>query len=162
MQIVNIVYNSQKFFNNNNECNSIEENDTFKNLYEVLDKIKNENLKIKFASIFVSLFNDLSEEKNEKFVKKFEQLIKDNDNYLYIIMSQLLRFRMNLPLYIQEFIIELKNVYKNNENIQSVINSFLKLAMDNYHGSYIYMKINISQKCKDILEEMTAEKSYFV
>ena len=65
LQIVNIVYNSQKYFNfmdfTDNICDSIENNYFFKNLYDILDKIKNENLKIKFASVFVSFFNDIPE-----------------------------------------------------------------------------------------------------
>ena len=94
-------------------------------------------------------------------MKNYEEVI-NNENYVYIIMSQLLRFRMNLPLYIQEFIEKLKNIIKKNEKNKSIINSFLKMAMDNYYGSFIYMKNNITPKCKNILEEMTIEKSYFV
>ena len=162
LQIVNIVYNSQKFFNfDQKENNSIKNNFYFKNLYKVFETIKNENLKSKFASVFVSFFNDLSENENEIFVKNYEEVI-NNENYVYIIMSQLLRFRMNLPLYIQEFIEKLKNIIKKNEENKSIINSFLKMAMDNYYGSFIYMKNNITPKCKNILEEMTIEKSYFV
>ena len=160
LQIVNIVYNSQKFFNcNKNDNISIKENYFFKNLYNVFDAIKNENLKIKFASVFVSFFNDLPENENEIFVKNYEELIK-NENYIYIIMSQLLRFRMNLPLYIQEFIEKIKNII--NDDNKNIIKTFLKMAMDNYHGSFIYMKNNISSKSKEILEELTIEKSYFV
>ena len=161
LQIVNIVYNSQKFFNSDVKYNSIEENLFFKNLYKVFDKIKNENLKIKFTSIFASFFNDLSEKENENFIKKYEQEIKD-ENYIYVLMSQLLRFRMDLPLYIQEFIVKLKELCKKNNEMKNIINSILKIAMDNYHGTYIYMKNNLTQKCRDTLEEMTIEKSYFV
>ena len=161
LQIVNIVYNSQKYFNSDVKFNSIEEDLFFKNLYKVFDKIKNENLKIKFISIFASFFNDLSEKENENFIKKYEQDIK-NENYVYILMSQLLRFRMNLPLYIQEFIVKLKELCKKSNEIKSIINSILKIAMDNYHGTYIYMKNNLTQQCRDTLEEMTIEKSYFV
>ena len=163
LQIVNIVYNSQKYFNFNEiKYESIEGNYFFKNLYEILDKIKNENLKIKFASVFASFFNDIPEKENEIFIKKFEKLITENNNYIYILLSQLLRFRMHLPIYIQDFIINLKEIYKKFENNKGIIDTFLKVAMDNYHGSYIYMKKNISEKCRDILEEMTTEKSYFV
>ena len=162
LQIVNIVYNSQKFFNfNKNENISIKDNFYYKNLYKVFDSVKNENLKSKFASVFVSFFNDIPEKENEIFVKNYEEMI-NNENYIYIIMSQLLRFRMSLPLYIQEFIEKLKDIIKKKEDSKNIINSFLKMAMDNYHGSFIYIKNNISQKCKDILEEMTIEKSYFV
>ena len=161
LQIVNIVYNSQKYLNDYRNI-PIEENIVFKSLYKVFDKIKNENLKIKFASVFSSFFNDISEVENENLIKRIEKLITNNDNYIYIIMSQLLRFRMSLPLYIQDLIINLKDIIKKNENKKGIVNSLLKIAMDNYHGSYIYMKNNISQKCKETLEEMTVEKSYFV
>ena len=161
LQIVNIVYNSQKYLNDYRNI-PIEENIVFKSLYKVFDKIKNENLKIKFTSVFSSFFNDISEVENENLIKRIEKLITNNDNYIYIIMSQLLRFRMSLPLYIQDLIINLKDIIKKNENKKGIVNSLLKIAMDNYHGSYIYMKNNISQKCKETLEEMTVEKSYFV
>ena len=163
LQIVNIVYNSQKYFNfREKKSNSITENIFFKNLFKVFENIKNENLKIKFSSIFASFFNDLTEKENENFIKNYEELIKTNENYLYILLSQLLRFRMNLPLYIQEFIIKLKDISKKYKDKKSIIDTMVKIAMDNYHGSYIYMKNNISQKCRDTLEEMTIEKSYFV
>ena len=163
LQIVNIVYNSQKYFNfREKKSNSITENIFFKNLFKVFENIKNENLKIKFSSIFASFFNDLTEKENENFIKNYEELIKTNENYLYILLSQLLRFRMNLPLYIQEFIIKLKDISKKYKDKKSIIDTMVKIAMDNYHGSYIYMKNNISSKCKDILEEMTIEKSYFI
>ena len=77
-------------------------------------------------------------------------------------MSQLLRFRMSLPDYIQSFILSLKSILKKKNSKKDIINHFLKIAMDNYHGTYIYMKNNISSQCKDTLEEMTIEKSYFV
>ena len=67
-------------------------------------------------------------------------------------MSQLLRFRMSLPDYIQSFIVSIKNIYKKKKSVKSIIDSFLKIAMDNYHGTYIYMKVNISPECKDTLE----------
>ena len=107
LQIVNIVYNNQKFLNFKQE--SLEENKVFKNIYEVFAKVKNENIKIKFSTVFASFFNDFPEEENENFVKKNEKTMLENDNYIYIIMSQLLRFRMSLPLYLQEFIIKLKD-----------------------------------------------------
>ena len=34
--------------------------------------------------------------------------------------------------------------------------------MEYYRGSYIFMKENISEECKNVLEEMTKEKSYFI
>ena len=46
--------------------------------------------------------------------------------------------------------------------MKKIIVDALKLAMKYYHGSYIYMKENISEECKTVLEEMTKEKSYFV
>lgn len=165
LQTINIVYNGQKHFN----LDKLSSNDIFKCLYKVFDAIKNEDLKSKFSSIFVSHFNDLTEEENNKFIKEYQDIAlktndeeKGNNNYIYLLMSQLLRFRVYLPDYIQEFIISLKNIYKKKKYAKGIIDSFLKIAMDNYHGAYIYMKNNISENCRDILEEMTKEKSYFV
>ena len=78
-------------------------------------------------------------------------------------MNQLLRFKIRFPDYIQDFIIKLKVVNKKDNNkLKKIIVDALKLAMKYYQGSYIYMKENISEECKTVLEEMTKEKSYFV
>ena len=161
LQTINIVYNTQKHFN----LNKYTSKEIFEYLYKVFISIKNEDLKTKFASIFVSYFNDLSDEENKKFIQVYQEKLlnnEDNDNYIYLLMSQLLRFRMSLPDYIQSFIISIKSIYKKKKHLKPVIDSLLKIAMDNYHGTFIYMKENISPECKDTLEEMTLEKSYFV
>ena len=158
MQTINIVFNNQKHFN----LNKYTSQEIFDCLYKVFSLIKNEDLKIKYASIFVSYFNDLSDEENSKFIKEYQEKIlnsDENNNYIYILMSQLLRFRMDLPDYIQNLILSLKKISM--KKLKNIIVSFLKIAMDNYHGTYIYMKNNISPQCKDTLEEMTIEKSYF-
>jgi hypothetical protein len=158
LQTINIVFNSQKHFN----LNKYTSQEIFDCLYKVFSLIKNEDLKIKYASIFVSYFNDLSDEENSKFIKEYQEKIlnsDENNNYIYILMSQLLRFRMDLPDYIQNLILSLKKISM--KKLKNIIVSFLKIAMDNYHGTYIYMKNNISPQCKDTLEEMTIEKSYF-
>ena len=161
LKIVNIVYNNQKHFN----LSKYTSKEIFELLYKVFNSIKIEDLKIKFSNVFVSYFNDCKEEENKTFIKEYqEKLLKslDNDDYIYILMSQLLRFRINLPDYIQSFIVSIKDIYKQKKPLNSIINSFLKIVMDNYHGAYIYMKNNISFECKDILEKMTIEKSYFI
>jgi hypothetical protein len=158
LQTINIVFNSQKHFN----LNKYTSQEIFDCLYKVFSLIKNEDLKIKYASIFVSYFNDLSDEENNKFIKEYQEKIlnsDENNNYIYILMSQLLRFRMDLPDCIQNLILSLKKISM--KKLKNIIVSFLKIAMDNYHGTYIYMKNNISPQCKDTLEEMTIEKSYF-
>jgi hypothetical protein len=158
LQTINIVFNNQKHFN----LNKYTSQEIFDCLYKVFSLIKNEDLKIKYASIFVSYFNDLSDEENSKFIKEYQEKIlnsDENNNYIYILMSQLLRFRMDLPDYIQNLILSLKKISM--KKLKNIIVSFLKIAMDNYHGTYIYMKNNISPQCKDTLEEMTIEKSYF-
>ena len=165
LQTINIIYNNQKHFN----LNKYSSKEIFEHLYKVFNLIKNEDLKIKFASIFVSYFNDLTDEENKKFIQEYQEKFLNSDekdiesnNYIYILMSQLLRFRMSLPDYIQSFILSLKSILKKKNSKKGIINQFLKIAMDNYHGTYIYMKNNISSQCKDTLEEMTIEKSYFV
>ena len=165
LQSINIIYNRQKHFN----LDVYSKEDIYKYLCKVFECIKNEDLKTKFTSIFVAYFNDLSDEENNKIIKNYQDIIlqsnddnKDVNNYIYLLMTQLLRFRMSLPEYIQSFIISLKNIYKKKHSAKGIIDTFLKMAMDNYHGTYIYMKNNISPNCKDILEEMTKEKSYFV
>ena len=169
LQVVNLVYKGQKHFN----IDRYEKKEIFDCLVKVFDSLLNENLKTKFAAVFVSYFNDLTEEENEKFINEKQDIIfnfKDSNedimsseyNYVFILMSQLLRFRMCLPEYIQKFIIRLKLIKKKNANIKKIVYHFMKSAMDYYHGSYIYMKRTLLPECKEVLEEMTIEKSYFV
>ena len=78
-------------------------------------------------------------------------------------MNQLLRFKIRIPQYMQEFIIRLKTINKKENNkVKKIIIDALKRAMNYYQGSYIYMKENISVECKEVLEEMTRQKDYIV
>jgi hypothetical protein len=75
LQTINIVFNSQKHFN----LNKYTSKEIFDCLYKVFSLIKNEDLKIKYASIFVSYFNDLSDEENNKFIKEYQENILNSD-----------------------------------------------------------------------------------
>ena len=132
-----------------------------------IDKLQNY-----FVSIFLDYFNSLTEEENKKFIEKYQKFLFDDINkeeeqikynYIKILMVQLMRFKIKLPDYMQEFIIKLKIVNrKDNDKLKKIIIDSLKSAMNNYQSSYTFMKENISEECKDILEEMTREKSYFI
>ena len=167
LKVVNTVYKFQKHLN----LYKYSSNEIFDSLFKVFSSIKNEELKKNFSSIFLSYFNDLSEEENKKFIEKYEKYIfenienedKNKYNYIYILMNQLLRFKIRIPQYMQDFIIKLKNINKNENNkLKKIIIDALKQARNYYQGSYIFMKENISQECKEVLEEMTREKAYFV
>ena len=169
LQTINQIYKGQKHLDVFKYSNQ----EIFDCLFKVFTIIKNEELKKNFAGIFLSYFNGLSDEENKLFIEKYQKYIfedvkkEDEDpnkyNYIYILMTQLLRFKIKLPVYMQEFIIKLKIVNKKNNNkLKKIIVDALKLAMKYYQGSYIYMKENISEECKNVLEEMTKEKSYFV
>ena len=121
----------------------------------------------------MSYFNNLTDDENKQFIEKYQKYIfedvkteeedKNKYNYIILLMTQLMRFKIRLPDYMQEFIIKLKIVNKKSNNkLKKIIVDALKLAMKYYQGSYIYMKENISEECKNVLEEMTKEKSYFV
>ena len=169
LQVVNNIYEGQKHLN----IFKYSSEEIFQSLFKVFITIKNEELKKNFSSVFLSYFNDLTEEENKQFIKKYEKYIYENVdennedknkyNYIYILMNQLLRFKIRLPEYIQEFIIKLKKINKiDNHKLKKIIIYSLKRAMNNYSGSYIYMKANISEECKTVLEEMTREKTYFI
>ena len=169
LQVVNNIYEGQKHLN----ISKYSSEEIFESLFKVFISIKNEELKKNFSSVFLSYFNDLSEEENKQFIQKYEKYIYENVdennedknkyNYIYILMNQLLRFKIRLPEYIQEFIIKLKKINKNeNHKLKKIIIYSLKRAMNNYSGSYIYMKENISEECKTVLEELTREKAYFI
>ena len=168
LQVINIIYKGQKHLN----LHKYTSQEIFDSLFKVFSTLKNEELKKNFSGVFLGYFNDLTEEENKKFIEKYEKYIFENTceeeeenryNYIYILMNQLLRFKIRLPQYMQEFIIKLKIVNKNeNDKIKKIITHSLKRAMNYYHGSYIFMKENISPECKEVLEEMTKEKTYFV
>jgi hypothetical protein len=169
LQAVNSIYQVQKHL----YISKYSSQEIFDSLFKVFSAIKKEELKRNFSSVFLSYFNDLTEEENIKFIEKYEKYIfesvneknedKNKYNYIYILMNQLLRFKIRMPKYMQEFIIKLKSVNKSeNDKLKKIIIDSLKRAMNYYHGSYIYMKENISEECKEVLEEMTREKAYFV
>ena len=169
LQVVNLIYKGQKHLN----LFKYSSQEIFDSLFKVFESLKNEELKKNFSNVFLSYFNDLSEEENIKFIQKYEKYIFENTNeinedknkynYIYILMNQLLRFKINLPEYMQKFIIKLKVINRNeNDKLKKIVIDSLKNAMKYYRGSYIYMKENISQECKEVLEEMTREKTYFI
>jgi hypothetical protein len=169
LQAVNQIYKGQKHFNLMKYSNQ----EIFDCLFKVFTVIKNDEHKKNFAGIFLSYFNNLSDDENKQFIEKYQKYIfedvkpeeedKNKYNYIIILMTQLMRFKIRLPDYMQKFIIKLKIVNKKDNNkLKKIIIDALKLAMKYYQGSYIYMKENISEECKNVLEEMTKEKSYFV
>ena len=169
LQVVNNIYKYQKHLN----IFKYSSQELFDNLFKVFSAIKNEELKKNFSSIFLTYFNDLTEEENIKFIEKYEKYIYENNNeenedknkynYIYILMNQLLRFKIRIPKYMQEFIVKLKSVNKSeNDKLKKIIIDSLKKAMNYYHGSYIFMKENLTEECKEVLEEMTKDKTYFV
>ena len=166
---INNTYKGQKFFNLSKYSNK----EIFECLFKVFVNIKSKELKKNYSGIFLSYFMDLTEEENKKFIETYEKYIfenvkkededKNKYNYVRILMIQLLRFKIRLPDYIQEFIIKLKVVDKiENNELKKIVKDALKFAMEYYKGSYIYMKKNISEECKNVLEELTKGKSYFI
>ena len=169
LKVVNTVYKFQKHLN----LYKYSSQEIFDSLFKVFSSIKNGEIKKNFSSIFLSYFNDLTEEENKKFIEKYEKYIfestkpenedKNKYNYIYILMNQLLRFKIRMPQYMQDFIIKLKIINKiENNKLKKIIVDALKRARNSYQGSYIFLKENISEECKEVLEEMTREKTYFV
>ena len=169
LQSINQTYKGQKYFN----LLKYSHKEIFECLFKVFINIKNEDLKKNFSGIFLAFFNDLTDDENKKFIEKYEKYIfenvkkededKNKYNYIRILMNQLLRFKIRLPEYMQEFIIKLKAINKiDNNKLKKIIIDALKLAMEYYKGSYIYIKKNISEECKNVLEEMTKDKTYIV
>ena len=169
LQVVNLIYKSQKHLN----FHKYSSKEIFDSLFKVFSSLKNEELKKNFSPVFLSYFNDLSEEENIQFISKYEKFIYENTkeekedknkfNYIYILMNQLFRFKISLPQYMQEFIIRLKNINKNDNNkVKKIVIDALKKAMHYYQGCYIFLKENISAECREVLEEMTREKAYIV
>ena len=122
-------------------------------LISIIKLIKNEELKEQFSEIFVYYFNMLSDEENTKFIN--ENKDKDDEN-LYVVLSQLLRFRIDLPKYIQEYISSLKSKREN-----KIIKNYISKSMDRYHNGYLYMKTKLTSECKEVLEDTSRNNSYF-
>ena len=149
LQAIRLIFSYNiHYFNENNDKEKI-----LNGLISIIKLIKNEELKEQFSEIFVYYFNILSDEENNKFI----QDNKDKDNeFLFVLLSQLLRFRIDLPKYIQEYIASLKNKRDN-----KVVKNFITNAMDRYHNGYLYMKTKLSPECKEILEDTSRNKNYF-
>ena len=168
LQTIDSIYKGQKHLN----LFKYSDQEIFDCLFKVFASIKKDKLKNYFVRIFLDYFNSLTEEENKKFIEKYQKFIfedikKEEEqtkyNYIKILMIQLMRFKIKLPDYMQEFIIKLKIVNrKDNDKLKKIIIDSLKSAMNNYQSSYTFMKENISEECKDVLEEMTREKSYFI
>ena len=168
LQTIHSIYKGQQHHN----LFKYSDQEIFDCLFKVFASIKKDKLQNYFVSIFLDYFNSLTEEENKKFIEKYQKFLFDDINkeeeqikynYIKILMVQLMRFKIKLPDYMQEFIIKLKIVNrKDNDKLKKIIIDSLKSAMNNYQSSYTFMKENISEECKDILEEMTREKSYFI
>ena len=125
------------------------------------NKEENEKFYIQFLKI-LSIVDDeqLTEEENENIVNEFlemkelpEKYKKEGitmDDLLIVILNQLLRCAVELPLYLQKLIVRMgKKDMKNNKRVKKGI---LK-ALDFYHNSFFYMKTQISNECLETLNE---------
>ena len=133
-------------------------------LLQLMASIKeDESLKDSFSDFFVVYYNNLSEEENKKIISKFEDCVSSEDN-LHALIGQLLRFKLDLPEYIQKFIVELGKRYKKASNSKEgkiIKNSIIK-AMNYYHNAFLYMSQQLSEECKSTLKEISANTSYFI
>ena len=141
-------------------------------IYEELLKLmagikEDESLKDSFSDFFVVFYNNLSEEENKKIVEKFENCKDSNvssEDSLHAMIGQLLRFKLELPEYIQKFIVELGKKYKKDPNSKEgkIIKNSLIKAMNYYHNAFLYMSQQLSEECKSTLKEISANTSYFI
>ena len=119
---INLIYKTQQHINIFKYSNQ----EIFDGLFKVFITIKNWEIQKNFSGIFLYYFNGLNDEENKQFTEKYPKYIfedvkpKDEDinkyNYIRILMSQLMRFKIRLQEYMQEYIIKLKIVNKK-ENI---------------------------------------------
>ena len=165
IQTISNIYKVQKHHNLLKYSNQ----EIFDSLFKVFINIKKEELKNNFVEIFIDYFNSLTIIENKNFIEKYQKYIfedieeENKYNYIKILMVQLLRFKIKLPDYIQNFIVKLKIINQtDNYQLKKIIIDSLKLRMKSYKGSFIYMKENISEECKNVLEDMTREHSYFI
>ena len=166
LRFINVVYKSQRHLN----LFKYSSQEIFDSLFKVTSSIKNEEMKKNFSMIYLTYFTSLKEDENQKFIEKYEKYIfndaeedQNRYNYIYILMNQIFRFKINMPKYLQDFIIKLKNTKKSNNNkIKKIITDSLKTLMNYYSDSYVFVKENISEECKEVLEDLTKDKAYFI
>jgi len=157
LHFINLTYtNNLHYYNGNKEENE----KLYIQFLKILSIIDDEQLKEQFSEIFIKYFNQLSEEENENIVNEFlemkilpEKYKKEGilmDDLLIVILNQLLRCAVELPLYLQKLIIRMgKKDMKNNKRVKKGI---LK-ALDFYHNAFFYMKTQISNECLETLNE---------
>ena len=157
LHFINLTYTNNLHYYNGNK----EENEKFYiQFLKILSIVDDEQLKEQFSEIFIKYFNQLTEEENENIVNEFlemkelpEKYKKEGitmDDLLIVILNQLLRCAVELPLYLQKLIVRMgKKDMKNNKRVKKGI---LK-ALDFYHNSFFYMKTQISNECLETLNE---------
>ena len=157
LHFINLTYiNNIHYYNGNKEENE----KLYIEFLKILSIVDDEQLKEQFSEIFIKYFNQLTEEENEEIVNEFmemkelpEKFKKEGismDDLLIVILNQLLRCAIELPLYLQKLIVRLgKKDMKNNKRVKKGI---LK-ALDFYHNAFKYMKTQISSECLETLNE---------
>lgn len=129
-----------------------------------------ETLKDSFSDFFVAFYNNLPEKQNVEIVSSnehYKKLYKENsipdEDILHALLGQLLRFKIELPDYIQTFIVELGKKYKEgaNQKEKKIIKTSITKVINHYHNGFLYMNEHLSQECKETLKEMSVNGSYF-
>lgn len=140
-------------------------------LLQSLSSLKeDETLKDSFSDFFVAFYNNLPENENVEIVSSNEHYVKlykensiSEEDILHALLGQLLRFKIELPDYIQKFIVEIGKKFKEspNQKEKKIIKKSITKVINHYHNGFLYMNEHLNQECKETLNEMSVNGSYF-
>ena len=146
--ILKIYKINQHFFKNNNNLND-------KILFEKLCKIYfilNDKDKEIFKKIFIYYFNYLDDEKNKLIIN--ENI--NNEKLFPILLCELLRFKIEIPIYAQNLLI---NIYKTTKN-KTNINKIIIQIKNHYNNVYMFLKDSLNKDCQEIFENLQIIEGY--
>ena len=155
-------------------------------LLKCIDKcISNELLKTNCMKMLVQFYTNISEDENKEIIKSITNTNTNNDNnnryykmymneniskevILFSVGTQILRYKMELPEYIQTLLVEYPKIVDDEKNIevrrrlQQNMKMLYTKANEVYQNGYFYMKEKMSTRAQEVLREKMKNDLYFI
>ena len=146
--ILKIYKINQHYFKNNSNLDDKILFEKLCNIYFIL----NDKEKEIFKKIFIYYFNYLDDEKNKIIIN--ENI--NNEKLFPILLCELLRFKIEIPIYAQNLLI---NIYKSTKN-KTNINKIIIQIKNHYNNVYMFIKDFLNKECQDLFENLQIIEGY--
>jgi hypothetical protein len=146
--ILKIYQINQHYFKNNSNLDDKILFEKFLNIYNNLNDKDKEN----FKKIFIYYFNNLDDEKNQMLIESY----LNNEKIFPILLCELLRFKIEIPIYIQNLFV---NIYTNTKNKTNINKSIIQIK-NNYNNVYLFIKDSLKKECEEIFENLQIIEGY--